>query len=87
MKLNLTFHNDPSHGWAEVPHGVIEKLGIGNKITRYSYMDAKNAYLEEDCDLSLFMREAEKAGLEVSFIDRYTEYDSPIRNKSRYLTI
>jgi hypothetical protein len=84
MKLELAFYQDPSHGWVQVSHDLINRLGIGNKITPYSYMDAHSAYLEEDCDLSLFMQEAEKAGLEISFYDRNTNYDSPIRNYAHY---
>jgi hypothetical protein len=87
MKLELTFYQDPGHGWLQVSHDLINRLGIGNKITTYSYMDSHSAYLEEDCDLSLFMKEAEKAGFEISFYDRITNYDSPIRNYQRYTYI
>jgi hypothetical protein len=87
MKLDLAFYSDPSHGWLQVPHSLVNQLGIANKISRYSYMDANSAYLEEDCDLSIFMQKAKETGLEIGFIDRYTNYDSPIRRYNRYFTI
>jgi len=85
--MKLDFYSDPAHGWLKVPHALVNELGIANKITRYSYMDAQSAYLEEDCDLSLFMQKAEETGLKIEFVDHYTNNDSPIRKLSRYFTI
>jgi hypothetical protein len=84
MKLEITFHSDPSHGWAEIPHNLIHELGIGQKISRYSYTDQHYAYLEEDCDLALFMQNAEGKGWEIQFKDKHTNNDSFIRNFPRY---
>lgn len=84
MKLEITFHSDPSHGWAEIPHQFINALGIGGKISRYSYQDDINAYLEEDCDLATFMQTAEAQGWEIQFKDKHTNNDSFIRNFPRY---
>ena len=86
MNHTLTFYSDPSHGWLQVPHALINQLGIGNKITRYSYRDQECAYLEEDCDLSLFMREAEANGLAITFHERNFNHDCAIRNYQRYTT-
>jgi hypothetical protein len=52
----LTFFTDGGHGWLKVPKKDLEKLGIADKITRYSYMNGDYAYLEEDCDLALYLR-------------------------------
>ena len=49
-----TFYSDPGHGWLAVPMNEINKLGIVNKISRYSYLNDGMAYLEEDCDFEVF---------------------------------
>lgn len=49
------FHSDAGHGWLEVPRAEINKLGIGKAITGYSYQNGNSVFLEEDCDLSLFV--------------------------------
>jgi hypothetical protein len=54
QKLVLKFHTDSGHGWLEVPKKEVEALGV--KLSRYSYQDADNFYLEEDCDLRAFLK-------------------------------
>ena len=49
------FHTDPGHGWLAVPFKDIHRLGIGEKISGYSYIKGKTAYLEEDCDAGVFI--------------------------------
>ncbi len=56
MTHNYTFHSDPGHGWLEVPLSMLRALQIADKITPYSYMKGKTAFLEEDCDLSTFLQ-------------------------------
>ena len=48
------FHEDPGHGWLEVPLSFLFELNIQNKITPYSYKGDNKVYLEEDCDMSTF---------------------------------
>ena len=50
------FIEDPGHGWIEVSMLELKNLGISDKISGYSYMSRDRfwAYLEEDCDLSLW---------------------------------
>ena len=50
------FYADPGHGWIKVSISELEKLGIAEKISGCSYMRKGWAYLEEDCDLSLFFK-------------------------------
>lgn len=91
----IVYHTDGGHGWLQVPHELIKKSGIAKEITGYSYMDTKNAYLEEDCDMGLFIKAIgidwqteEGKELLKSFYsivpERYTDHSSPIRNKDRY---
>ena len=60
MNLDKVFtkHNDAGHGWLEVSFEDLIDLNIQNKISNFSYIDSiKNLiYLEEDCDMTLFMR-------------------------------
>jgi hypothetical protein len=65
MKINA--YSDPGHGWAAVPLTLLDRLGLLDQITTYSYMRGKYAYLEEDCDLDAFMTAARAAGLAVEF--------------------
>lgn len=83
MELRITFYADPSHGWAEVPHDLMATLGVKG-ISRYSYRNAENAYLEEDCDLGIFLRKAEEQGHTVKFEEQHTNHDSWVRNLPRY---
>jgi hypothetical protein len=55
------FITDASHGWLSVPLEDIRKLGIADKISRYSYMTHTRVYLEEDCDAFVFL---EASGLD-----------------------
>lgn len=49
------FITTPSHGYLRVPLGELSKLGIADKVSSYSRMDSRYAYLEEDCDAPLFL--------------------------------
>ncbi len=68
-----TFHEDPGHGWLEVPVEELHRLEIYKKITPYSYlsMDGKVAFLEEDCDAGTFLNAAKKANWVVEIKDLY----------------
>ena len=85
----IVFHEDAGHGWLQVPHSLIQQLGIGSKISGCSYRDKDFAYLEEDCDLSVFFRaiginDRETAQLFWEIIGREYKDHSPIRSKRRY---
>ena len=51
------FYHDPEHGWLEVPLSELDDLDIADKISGYSYRSESRdmAYLEEDCDLTVFL--------------------------------
>ena len=73
--IYYTYHSDPGHGW----------LGIGDKISSYSYINGGKAYLEEDCDMGLFIRTMEAKGVEVKLahVNEPTK-DSFIRSYRRF---
>ena len=76
---------DPSHSWLKVPVKELERLGIENKISPYSYINGKMSYLEEDCDMTTFM-DARKARGEETRIKEYhnKERRSRIRGYESY---
>ncbi len=84
--MKLTFHEDPGHGWLEVPHSMIEKLGISSQISSCSYQDARNAYLEEDCDLSLFVNACRTSDRYDWTVDWRTKFSDPcfVRDLDHY---
>ena len=59
-------------------------LGIADKISTYSYMNGSNAFLEEDCDLSVLIGALRERGYEIKFNESHTDRQSKIRNYSTY---
>ena len=85
--MKLTFHSDPGHGWLEVTMAAIRNLGIGEKISRYSYRKGETAYLEEDCDASLYIEGLKVKNIPFEFIEKDTNHPSFIRElRSFYLS-
>lgn len=78
-----TFYEDPGHGWLEVQTAELVELGIAGDITPYSYLKGDLAYLEEDCDLSTFIR-AKEARNQVVFYRRVHQENTPIRYFESY---
>jgi len=68
------FYEDPGHGWLAVPMDHLIALGVADKITGYSYLLGNTAYLEEDCDLGVFvLAYKEKFGKLPIFKQKYQE--------------
>lgn len=76
--LAHTFFSDPGHGWLEVQVAELHELGIAEKISGYSYLNGELAYLEEDCDLSVYLR-AKEARKQVVFYKTVFQNNTPIR--------
>lgn len=75
---------DPSHAWLKVPRKLLINLNIANQITPYSYQRGDYAYLEEDCDLSSFVKAMTTANKKYVIKHRYTDRLSRIRNYEYY---
>lgn len=84
LTLTLTHHDDPGHGWLEVPRAHIAALGLTNLISRYSYVHGDTVYLEEDCDALLFLHAADVAGWHVEVTQHLCPGWSPIRSMQPY---
>jgi hypothetical protein len=87
MIKSFDFYEDPGHGWLRVPKALLDKLGITNKISGFSYMRGDWAYLEEDCDYAVFavaMRDSGNPDFKVREHVARHQY-SRIRNYERYV--
>ena len=83
--LTLNYYQDPGHGWVKVKLSLLQKLGIAEQISTYSYMRKDNVYLEEDCDLGRLYNALDNAGITLKlreFIAR--EKKSKIRSYNSF---
>lgn len=55
-KLKLTQFSDGGHSWLAVKRKLLIKLNILEKISGYSYQKGETVYLDEDCDLAIFLK-------------------------------
>ena len=83
-KISIKVFGDPGHAWARFPKAKLVSLGIADKISTYSYMNGANAFLEEDCDLSVLIRALIERGYEIKFNESHANKQSKIRNYSTY---
>lgn len=71
---NLRYLCSPSHGWLEVDRDLILETGVAGRISAYSRMmtTASNvgriAFLEEDCDMPMFLKAAKAAGFDINVV-------------------
>lgn len=88
MKRTINVISDPGHGWARVKRAELIKLGIIGKVSRYSRERGDNVYLEEDCDLSLYIKALKARDHEVKYREHvcygYRQRYSRIRNYKQF---
>jgi hypothetical protein len=84
MIMRLNFYEDPGHGWLAVPIPLLDKLGIIDRISHYSYMRGMLAHLEEDCDYAVFARAMNDAGRFFTVKHHHTDHRSRIRNYCQF---
>lgn len=82
--IKRTFYSDPAHGWLCVNYAELEELGIQDKISPWSYRNSDLAYLEEDCDATVYINAVNKLGYTVEFVQKRTDQESPIRSYDPY---
>ena len=82
--LKLKFYSDPAHGWCAVKLNVLYDLGIIEKISPYSYIRGKTAYLEEDCDYSTLISALMDKNILYVMDSKHTDKRAPIRSYDRY---
>jgi hypothetical protein len=92
-KLKLTRYADPGHSWLKVPRELIRALGIEEKISSCSYQLGDFAYLEEDCDMSVFFKALLKTEdisynlikESVDIVTKHTNRQSKVRTYPNYV--
>jgi len=82
--MKIKFYEDPGHGWGAVKRSLLIELGIADKITQFSYQNGDTVYLEEDCDLGLFIDTLRSKGESVDYKKRTYYNRCPIRSYERY---
>lgn len=83
-QISIKVFADPGHAWARFSKDKLVKLGIADKISTYSYMNGTNAFLEEDCDLSVLIGALREHGYEIKFNESHTNRQSKIRGYATY---
>jgi hypothetical protein len=83
--ITLTVFQDSGHAWVRFPLKRLEKMGIMNKISAYSYQRTTWAYLEEDCDAGVLVEALKADGYTIKDIKVYhTDRRSKIRGYSSF---
>lgn len=82
--ITLLVFSDPGHGWVRFSKKRLAELGIADKISSYSYQNGNNAFLEEDCDLSVLANALRDKGYEIKYSVNNSNRSSKIRNFERY---
>jgi len=77
-------YSDPGHAWGKVSYKELTALGIADKISRCSYQREGFIYLEEDCDLGIYVNAMREKGIVVKFKESWTNRQSKIRNYYSY---
>ena len=85
MERVINFFSDPGHGWARVKRAELIKFGIENDISTYSYQRGEFAYLEEDCDLGVYLEALKKHGYTYKFKEYTTNKRSKIRSYAHFV--
>lgn len=67
---------DCGHSWLQVSKKEMARIGFLGKTTGFSFEDDDFVYLEEDCDLTTFIKMKEKIGEVVEWEDDTTLEDS-----------
>jgi hypothetical protein len=77
--LHFKMYSDPSHSWLAVKKTILEKYGILNEVSIYSYVKGGTYYLEEDRDASLLIKTLVDANVSFTIEDKMTNNESIIR--------
>jgi hypothetical protein len=81
----LIYFTDPGHGWMRVSKRELRYYNLLDKISGYSYETKAFAYLEEDCDLSLYRKARGVTWLsELEYTTKHTNSRSHVRCYKNY---
>lgn len=82
--MQLTYLQDPGHGWIACPLSLVHDLGIADKVSRYSYLDRDILWLEEDCDAGLLIDALRAAGIPYTLVAQHVPIDAYVRALPRW---
>lgn len=90
----IEIYSDSGHAWGKVELGELYKLGIIDKISSFSYVKQSKlstglkifVYLEEDCDLHIYIKALKEKGIEYKFKEHYANKRSKIRGYNSFLS-
>ena len=83
--MKCFFYSDPAHGWLKVPKKLLTEFNIKDKISTYSYERNNYVYLEEDCDMSIFLDSAHNNSVRIDIIyNKQSNKMSKIRSYNSY---
>lgn len=83
VPVKIVFYSDAGHGWGQIHVNDIP-LCIGEKISSYSYIKGRCVYLEEDCDLPMFLDHLKWSNIPSTILKRATVKHSRIRSYEPY---
>ncbi len=84
MKTVYHIYEDSGHAWLKVEREELNKLGILEQITSYSYQKGTAVFLEEDADLTTFAKaKLEQDGVKITYREHFAQY-SRIRSYDCY---
>jgi len=83
-KRHLIWYEDPGHAWLAVPLSDLLTLKISQGVSRYSYVEGDTAFLEEDCDASLYLTAAKARGWNITTEEIFQD-PTPIRYYNSYI--
>lgn len=74
MSKPYTYIQDPGHGWLKVPLAELQDLGLMDLISGHSSRGETVAYLEEDCDMGLFLAAKHRRGELVEIVSKHVKH-------------
>lgn len=79
--LKVQWIADPGHAWLAINHDQLTRLNLSEAdLSSFSYLDPLRVYAEEDRDAGVIIRAAEKAGIDLEFLEeKYFPGDAPVR--------
>lgn len=84
MASTYKFYSDAGHGWLAVKRAELIELDLIGKISHYSYQRGNTVYLEEDCDLNIFVQTKKLREQEFKVVDGKFQNRSPIRSYNAF---
>lgn len=87
-KQHITIHHDAGHAWASVTRRELIDLKIERLISPHSYQCGSHIYLEEDCDLAVYLHakghNLRHLSESLDWVEVHDGDNSPIRNMTPF---